>query len=342
VADTGTDPVTISDGLRTILDANDCKMFGLPLQQVLADHPSIDFALRSHSNASAYPYCIEDYETLCPELRPRTAYMDEFAAFAKKVGARHAIPFASNHCFLHPETRHFNGVSVKPTEVKRRFDELVARGEMQGSECVIMAPGSSWSTENGFDLVAFDYDNVEDYIDKLSVRHGETIARQLTREAETELDEDAFVRYFERFAEAIPKLAGRKLGIFEMRVVEHGIERPFNINSSTGEVVEGSADDPTFSVRCEALIINDCVRFDMFSVWTPSKRLSVRVRDRASVGAVLTFFALLDGVELEYRPVRKNFDRRMLRSSIRRWREPVEAARTALSTRVLRRPFVPW
>jgi len=231
--------VTISDGERTILNANDAKLFGLPLEQVLADHPSIDFALRSHSNASAYPYCIEDYETLCPELRPRSAYMDEFAAFAKKVGARYAIPFASNHCFLHPETRQFNGIAVKPTEIKRRFDELVADGDMQGSECVIMAPGSSWSTENGFDLVAFDYDNVEDYIDKLGVVHGETIARQLELEAKAELDAAAFVRYFERFSAAIPRLAKRRLGTFEMRVVEHGVERPFGIDTASGEVVEG-------------------------------------------------------------------------------------------------------
>lgn len=334
--------VTISDGDRTILDANDCKMFGLPLEQLLRDHPSIDFVLRSHSNASAYPYCIEDYETLCPELRPRSAYAEEFAAFAKKVGARHAIPFASNHCFLHPETRQFNGLAVKPTEIKRRFDELVAAGEMPSSACVIMAPGSSWSTENGFDLVAFDYDNVDDYIDKLAVRHGETLARQLDNEAEAELDVGAFVRYFERFCNAIPRLARRKLGTFEMRVVEHGVERPFGIDTSTGMVTEGPANDPTFSVRCEALIINDCVHYDMFSVWTPSKRLSVRVRDREAVGAVLTFFALLDGLELEYLPLRKNFDRRMARSSIRRWREPAEAARTLVSTKLFRRPFAPW
>ena len=334
--------LVVSDGDRTILNANDAKVFGLPLEQVLSDHPSIDFALRSHSNASAYPYCIEDYETLCPELRPRTAYMDEFARFATRVGATHAIPFASNHCFLHPETRQFNGLAVTPSEVKRRFDELVEQGELADSECVVMAPGSSWSTENGFDLVAFDYDDIDDYVDKLGVRHAETIARQLAEEAQAQLDEDAFVRYFERFLDAIPRLMARKLGTFEMRVVEGGAERPFGIDAVHRTVVEGSVDDPTFSVRCEALIINDCVRFDMFSVWTPSKRLSVRVRDRESVSAVLTFFALLDGMELEYLPLRRNLDRRMLASSVRRWREPAEAVRTAFTTKVMGRPFVPW
>ena len=335
--------VAVTDGAQTILNANDCKMFGLPLDQVLSDHPSIDFVLRSHSNASAYPYCIEDYETLCPELRPRTAYMDEFAAFAAKVGARHAIPFASNHCFLHPETRRFNGLAVKPTEVKRRFDGLVAAGEVPSdSECVIMAPGSSWSTENGFDLVHFDYDRVDDYIDKLEARHADVIARQLEDEAAAELDAEAFWAYFERFCAAVPRVMRGTLGSFEMRVVEHGVERPFGIDVPSGIITEGPVDDPTFSVRCAANIVNDCVRFDMFSVWTPSKRLSVRVRDRAAVNAVLMFFTLLDGLELDYLPLRRNADARMFRSSLRRWREPAEAVRTAVSTKLLRRPFAPW
>lgn len=335
--------VTITDGSHTILNANDCKMFGLPLQQVLDHHPSIDFVLRSHSNASAYPYCIEDHETLCPELRPRTAYMDEFSSFANAVGARYAIPFASNHCFLHPETRKYNGLAVNPSEVQRRFDERKAAGELPSEmDCVVMAPGSSWSTENGFDRVAFDYDDVEETIEKMAVRHADAIDRQLADEAAADLDVEAFHAYFERFVAAVPRPFRSRLGAFEMRVVEHGDERSFTIDAVSGLVTEISADDPTFSVRCQALIVNDCVRYDMFSVWTPSKRLSVRVRDREAVSAVLTFFALLDGLELDYLPLRKNLDRRMMTSSLRRWREPAEAVRSAVSTKVLRRPFAPW
>ncbi len=329
--------VVITDGDHTILNANDCKMFGLPLHQVLNDHPAIDFVLRSHSNASAYPYCIEDYETLCPDLRPREAYMDEFTAFATKVGARYAIPFASNHCFLHPETRRFNGMGVKPTEVKRRFDETTADGE-----CVIMAPGSSWSSENGFDLVTFDYDDVDAYIDGLALRHADTMQANLESEAAANFDVEAFRAYFERLLHATPRLVRRRLETFEFRVVEHGVERPFSVDSRTGEISEGLAVDPSFSVRCQAAIVNDCTRNDMFSVWTPSKRLSVRVRDRAAVAKVLLFFALLDALELSYLPLRKNLDARMRRSAVRRWREPAEAVRTAVTTKLLRRPFEPW
>ncbi len=331
--------VVITSGEHTILNANDCKMFGLPLQQVLADHPRIDFVLRSHSNASAYPYCIEDYERLCPELRPREAYMDEFAAFARKVGARHAIPFASNHCFLHPETRRFNEIAVKPTEVKRRFD---TRNADIDADCIIMAPGSSWSSDNGFDLVTFDYDDVDGYIDELAARHAETIAGNVKAEAAVDFDLSSFVTYMQRLLDATPRPLRKKLGVFEFRIVEHGVERPVTIDSAARTVIVEPAADPTFSIRCQAAIINDCSRYDMFSVWTPSKRLSVRVRDRSAVRTVLLFFALLDGLELDYLPLRNNLDRRTLRSAIRRWREPAEAIRSGFSTKVLRRRFEPW
>jgi len=330
--------VVITDGEHTILNANDCKMFGLPLQQVLGDHASIDFVLRSHSNASAYPYCIEDYETLCPELRPREAYMDEFAAFARAVGARYAIPFASNHCFLHPETRRFNGIAVKPSEVQRRFDAI----DVPGAECVVMAPGSSWTPANGFDLVRFDYDDVDEAIEALAVRHAETIDRQLEAEAATEFDLKAFETYMQRLVAATPRPLRKRLGTFEFRVVEHGVERPIAVDGRTGLVSDGPASSPTFSVRCQALIVNDCTRHDMFSVWTPSKRLSVRVRSRDQVNTVLLFFSLLDALELDYLPLRRNLDRRMLGSAVRRWREPVEAIKSGFTTKVLRRPFRPW
>jgi len=44
--------LVIQSPTTVLLDANDCKIVGLPLQQVLNDYPRIDFALRSHSSAN--------------------------------------------------------------------------------------------------------------------------------------------------------------------------------------------------------------------------------------------------------------------------------------------------
>ena len=74
-----------------------------------ANHPAvpkIDFVFKSHSSATAIPYCIEGYEETFSDRRTKSDYIEEFCRFALSIGARYAIPFASNHCFLHRETMH--------------------------------------------------------------------------------------------------------------------------------------------------------------------------------------------------------------------------------------------
>jgi len=49
-----TDSAAVLSSRRvTLLNANDCKILGLPLKRLLRDHPKIDFAFRSHSTANA-------------------------------------------------------------------------------------------------------------------------------------------------------------------------------------------------------------------------------------------------------------------------------------------------
>mgnify|MGYP006104162137 FL=1 len=107
----------INGGNRTLFNCNDSKFFGLPLKQITNKFPKIDFVLRSYSSASPIPYCIDDYETHFPSLREKQDYIKEFAYFALSIGARFAVPFASNHCFLHKETFHFNQTSVLPNNI---------------------------------------------------------------------------------------------------------------------------------------------------------------------------------------------------------------------------------
>jgi len=69
------------------------------------------------------------------------------------------IPFASNHCFLHRDTVHFNDTAVNPEDVREHYD---ARAGETGSSsrCMVMPPGSSWDDETGFQIRAFIASNV--------------------------------------------------------------------------------------------------------------------------------------------------------------------------------------
>jgi hypothetical protein len=77
-------------------------------------------------------------------------------------------------------------------------------------------------------------------------------------------------------------------------------------------------------------VLRDCARLKMFSVWSASKRLRIRLPSAASLVTATRWFTLLDAYELDMLPLRRNFSARALGVRARRWREPVELARVAM------------
>ncbi len=323
---------------RTIFNANDCKLFGLPLRQVTKAFPRIDFVLRSHSSATPIPYCIDGYRDMFPNMRSQQQYIEEFCHFALHVGARYAIPFASNHCFLHKETIRFNDTAVSPMDVQSYYQQLAAKTDVQ-SECVVMAPGSRWSDVDGFHLVPFDYARREGYIQSMSERHHDTLRAQYDFEAAVRADFDSFRKYFTGMIRAIPWVIRRMLSI---RVI-------FRTGDARGEhnwlvdMVSGTVEEmPTVGgaiIEVPAAVLNDCTRVPMFSVWPPSKRLRIFLPSRARFKSLVIFLQLLDMYELNILPLRKNFSLRAMTVRARRWREIIEMGRMILKHGILRRPI---
>ena len=324
----------------TLFNANDCKYFGLPLQQITRRFPKIDFVLRSHSSASPIPYCIEGYETAFPHLRSQQDYIEEFSRFALFVGARYAIPFASNHCFLHKETWHFNHTAVLAEDVRSYYHQLAAQAHSE-SECVVMAPGSSWSDTEGFQLVPFDYAKRDAYLQGLRTRHAAKLTRQYEKESETLADFDAFRSYFTGFLRAVPRPVRKWLNsriVFRTHDAHGEHNWLVNLGAGTVEKMAGAGEDCVV-VETPALVLNDCTRIWMFSVWAASKRLKIHLPSPSHLKTAIALFSLLDLYELETLPLRKNLSWRSLGVRIRRWRDVVEAGRLVLKHRVLRRPF---
>ncbi len=114
---------------------------------------------------------------------------------------------------------------------------------------VVMAPGSSWSDTEGFNIQEFDYANKQDYVDEL-------------------------------LEKCRPKLPRKKLMTpILFGAVEHEAERCFLIDFPAGEVrdCETSPDVPIV-IDVPVLVLNDCTRKFMFSAWTPSKRLKIHIK----------------------------------------------------------------
>jgi UDP-MurNAc hydroxylase len=325
----------------TLLNANDCKIFGLPLKAIKKKFPKIDFCFRSHSSATPLPYTIKNYELGFGDFRTRQDYIDEFTSFSLGVGARYAVPFASNHCFLHRETLKFNGTSVDPQAVADHYNHTATAIGIQ-SESIVMTPGSSWSEGDGFQLVEFNYADRAGAIEKMRVKYADKYEKQYSKEENAVGNFPAFERYFSKFVSSIPFFL-RKAVLPKVVFVSVETDGEQNylldIPAKHIEKVETIPEDVDYIVRVHALVLNDCTRRKMFSVWGASKRLEIEMRN-PSLTKLNAFFGALDFYENEGFPLRRNFEVRNLSIWLRRWREGLEAVRLVFLYKVLGRKFV--
>jgi UDP-MurNAc hydroxylase len=329
----------LSGGGRTILNSNDCKLFGWPLRQIIHAFPRIDFVLRSHSSARAIPYCIEGYKEKFPDMRTQQNYIEEFSRFALHIGARYAIPFASNHCFLHRETVDFNDTAVVPDDVQAYYQRLAARSHID-SECIVMAPGSRWSEEDGFRLVPFDYSKRQERIHVMLATHRDALVSQYEKEDGAIADFAAFRTYFLGLIRSVPWVVRKLLKLrIVFRTRDARGEHNWLVDLGRARVEETSAAGHCALIEVAALVLNDCTNIRMFSVWTASKRLRIHLPTREHLKTLAMFFLLLDLYELEVLPLRKNLSWRAITVRLRRWREIVEMGRMFLKHVVLRRPI---
>lgn len=330
----------IKGGGVSILNANDCKLFGQPLRHLLRKQGRPDFVLRSHSSASPIPYCVENYKQDFGNLRTQADYIEEFARFAISVGARYAIPFASNHCFLHRDTFHFNDTAVSPNLVERYCHKLSAEVGAD-TECVVMSPGSSWSQEKGFELVDFDFARRPDMITEMAGKYALKLEAFYAEEEQELADFDAFRSYFEGFLATVPFWIRKHwkpalmFRVPDARQTHYWYVDPATLTvEAMGAEIEGAA-----IIEVPPRVINDCATLRMFSAWTPSKRLKIELPVPGALKTVKRFFALVDAYELDILPLRKNLRPRSLGVILRRWREGMEAARLLLRHKILRQPF---
>jgi hypothetical protein len=77
----------------------------------------------------------------------------------------------------------------------------------------------------------------------------------------------------------------------------------------------------------------------MFSVWSASKRLKIKLPSPSSLSAANRWLTFLDLYELDAFPLQLNFTPRALAIRLLRWREPVELASLLLRRTLLRRPL---
>ena len=310
----------IDDGETVLADMNDCKITGLPLRQMLGRHDRVDFMFRSHSSASPFPHCIRSEDDSVQHYAPNYRYVDEFIAMAGLVKPRYAIPFASNHCFLHKETFGYNATVMTPLRVRDDFE----RSAPNGTKCVVMVPGDSWDSKEGFRVQEQDYfENRDHHLAEYAKEVEPTLEKQYQLEDRVELSFRAFEKYFQRFMNDTPGIVRRfsKPVVVFSFLTDPGkhwiVDLGRRTVSQAGELPAGYA----FRITVHPFVLQQCVQKRLFATFTASKRLTVEVK-RGRMKDLMIFLQLLDMYEYEFFPLLKQASSpRFLGVWLRRWRE---------------------
>mgnify|MGYP000713333759 CR=1 FL=1 len=92
------------------------------LEQIKNTHGVFDFALRSHSSAN---------DRVCYKIKNSDEIFDNplhysrsFKLFMDNLKPKYAVPFASNHCHLHKDVRHFNEIINDPYNLLENLNTI--------------------------------------------------------------------------------------------------------------------------------------------------------------------------------------------------------------------------
>ena len=310
----------VKDNTAVLADFNDAKIRGRALGQILDAHGSPTFLLKNHSWAQAYPHCYTSPDRADLELINRDEKVAVFLATVREARPAFAIPFASNVCFLHPDTRQYNDTAITPFDVAEAF----AKDDTLDSELVIMGPGDHWSAGHGFEVTDLSdfVTHRDERIDRMAAAVEPQITKSLADEAALTLDYATFAAHFTRFLKALPPFASRVLS--KPVVFEVPSQQPaFWVLDFADRTVSRSATVP--AVYASVIVINEGLLADAIEkniLYQVS--ISMRVRVALSAGGVgvdLMFWALLAMWELGYLPLQSRLDARTLGVAWRRRRE---------------------
>ncbi len=311
-----------ADGV-TILNANDAKLAGGPLDHLLRAHPKIDIALRSHSSANAHA----NFHVMGEEDVPQddnSRYLHSFSLFMNRVKPRYAIPFASNNCLLHDESFAYNRLVQTPVAVRDYFRAFAADHGL-ATEIQIMVPGDSWSPETGFALSDMDWFSDRDaHIAAYRARVQPTMQRQAAMEARVSVPLSAVTGFVAKLSAQLPGPLRRRMDYTVLMVAKsaRGTDG-FAVNLGTGTVAAvAEADFGNFDKRIEfpALVLLQSLRMNMFGHAAICRRVNFFAA-RAELPRLWRFLNVLDWSEAEMFPLSRHFSRRSLRAALPRWRE---------------------
>ena len=311
---------------KVILNANDAKLAGLPLSNILKQYPIVDFCLRSHSSANARN-CLHVIGEPDANQDDNEHYLRAFALFMNSVRPKFAIPFASNSCLLHRDVVSMNDLVQTPLKVKEYFDRFVTETGIP-TKLQIMVSGDSWSSESGFNIALQDYfENREAHLVAYARRVSATLEKFYVAEDRIRVTELMLRTFIEKLLRETPVLLRPRLPKEPILIISKGggFRASFAVNLRSASVTSISREEEqTYEVRAEfpSYILYQSMRLNMFSQAWISKRVHYYFT-KGKRKILQSFLRRLEYSEAEVFPLRNLFTYRCIRALSPRWREAV-------------------
>ncbi len=309
---------------QVIFNGNDAKIMGLPLQQILQRHPVIDFVLRSHSSANSR-LCYEIIDESNQHIDDLDKYSEEFALFAQAVGAKYAIPFASNQCYLHPETIKFNQYNNYAHKVRQYFQNH----GIKNPECVVMAPGDYWQSDKGFQIAdnSVWYNDTNQKIAEYQAEKQVSLAKTIAKEKKAKLNIKLAEKYAQRLISETPWMMRLVFKNHPITIIgESDVDTTgiyLDIYQKKYAVIkEWNDDNNPIQIYVNNAVLNDVWAKRHWNSLGVSKRLRIRVK-RKEIKYYSWFNDLNNALELGTIQAKYIFTPRYLFAWLKRWREVI-------------------
>jgi UDP-MurNAc hydroxylase len=332
--------LVIQAGDKILFNCNDAKIMGLPLQQVLKQYPQIDFVFRSHSSANIR-VCYEVTDEGNSHTDNIEKYSEEFAAFAQAVNARYAIPFASNQCCLHPETIDFNHYNNYAHQVLKYFKS----SNIDTPQCVLMAPGDTWNSEDGFNLEdrSMWYTENAKKIEEYRQQKSQSLDRTIAKESKSKFNRKLAERYANWLISQTPWFIGQLFKNCPITIIGHSdiesVGLHLDLHKKEFKFIETWDDvDNPIQVHVNNAVINDVWAKKHWNSLGVSKRLKVRL-ERKNLKYYSLFAWLNVGLEVGSIQPKYVFSPRYLGTWARRWRELFLYGQIAFNSKILGNKF---
>jgi UDP-MurNAc hydroxylase len=315
----------IECGPVTLFNASDARIGSFPIDGILARHAPVDFLFRSLGRLDDR-MCFDYMDAPMRNRQEAALRLNAFSDFARRVGARHAIPMAGDQCFLHRETFHLNPDLVSPYQAEAPRGS----GASVPPEVTAMAPGDSWSSDSGFQrLPAPAAGEREKRLREYAAAQSPALEKFYALEGRVETTLTQAEAYFRGFIAAVPMsvrrlfrghqvtwvLTGRNIGRFWVDM-ERGVVR---------EVSGIDDENHPLQIHTSAYVFRRCMAQNLFLHLPRGGRVLFRCR-REDAKYIHLLMVLFNMYESGMLPAWKMLSPRFLSCWAPRWREAAHLA----------------